>query len=558
MKLERFKEKNQKKNSIIILVVGLVLLVGFVFFSTSFAVYEDIKNFNIIEGNILDPKDIMIISFLNNNPVENIPTKSNNTILNFSKSKCNNGATIEWNEVEWQANVENITQKRTKCSLYFETVYTDSTGAHAPELHEGMIPIKFDGTTMKTADVSTDAWYDYASHNWANAALINNADTTIKNKFFNSDGSVKTNVIVDVNDLLQMYVWIPRYRYKLWNATMGASNPQAIEIEFESKDQVKKYGSTNGEWLTHPAFTFGETELNGIWVGKFEMTGTESQPTILPNQQSLTNLNVSQMFYSLYNMSSTTYGINKEKTDTHMMKSMEWGAVAYLSHSIYGRYQNSSTCISSGCEVWINNINTGYGNLTQQSSNQPQYGPGITGCSGDSVSAAQNANKTACENGYDWTTLGVNASTTGNIYGIYDMSGGTWEYVMGVMLDSDNMNARFLNSQFSSANIPDRKYYDKYLYYDINASSGTGYMSDAETLARYHLGEGTREIVTQIIKNSNEGWYNDFGYVTDASNTWVSRGGRYTASTTAGTFTFVRFSGVQDYASSFRAVLSRN
>ena len=33
------------------------------------------------------------------------------------------------------------------------------------------------------------------------------------------------------------------------------------------------------------------------------MTGTESTPTILPNEKSLTSLNVSQMFYSLYNMS---------------------------------------------------------------------------------------------------------------------------------------------------------------------------------------------------------------------------------------------------------------
>ena len=498
----------------------------------------------------------LIAVYLGNTASNTYPNKTSNYVFDSSRSNCNNGASISWDEEDWGP-IINTTKSYTKCDIYFKTLYKDNTGANIPELHQAMIPIKFDGTTMKTADISTDSWYDYGTHAWANAALIKYSDTTIRNKYFNSDESVKTNVTIDVNDLLQMYVWIPRYRYKLWNATMGTSTPQAIEIEFESKDKTKSSGSTNGEWLTHPAFTFGETELNGIWVGKFEMTGTEAQPTILPNQQSLTNLNVSQMFYSLYNMSSTTYGINKEKTDTHMMKSMEWGAVAYLSHSIYGRYNADKTCIDSGCEVWINPVNTGYGNLASETG-MPQYGPSITGCAGESVSSAQIAKSTTCPNGKDWTQGGVNASTTGNIYGIYDMSGGAWEYAMGVMLDSDNMNARLLNSQFSSANIPDRKYYDKYLYYDINASSGTGYMSDAETLARYHLGEGTREIVTQIIKNSNEGWYNDFGYVTDASNTWVSRGGRYTASTTAGTFTFVRFSGVQDYASSFRAVLTKS
>jgi hypothetical protein len=48
------------------------------------------------------------------------------------------------------------------------------------------------------------------------------------------------------------------------------------------------------------------------------------------------------------------YGMKSTEIDTHMMKNMEWGAVAYLSSSIYGRYTDSTTCISSGCEVWIN------------------------------------------------------------------------------------------------------------------------------------------------------------------------------------------------------------
>lgn len=34
--------------------------------------------------------------------------------------------------------------------------------------------------------------------------------------------------------------------------------------------------------------------------------------------------------------------------------------------------------------------------------------------------------------------VGVKASTTGNITEIYDMSGGAWEYMVGVMLFLDN------------------------------------------------------------------------------------------------------------------------
>ena len=49
------------------------------------------------------------------------------------------------------------------------------------------------------------------------------------------------------------------------------------------------------------------------------------------------------------------YGLDASTVDTHMMKNMEWGAVAYLTSSKYGIYIDASTCINSECEVWINN-----------------------------------------------------------------------------------------------------------------------------------------------------------------------------------------------------------
>ena len=49
------------------------------------------------------------------------------------------------------------------------------------------------------------------------------------------------------------------------------------------------------------------------------------------------------------NDSGNIYGLSAT-TDTHMIKNMEWGAVAYLSHSKYG------TCTGGTCkEVNINN-----------------------------------------------------------------------------------------------------------------------------------------------------------------------------------------------------------
>ena len=77
---------------------------------------------------------------------------------------------------------------------------------------------------------------------------------------------------------------------------------------------------------------------------------------------------------------------------------MNGGAVAYLTHSQYGR---------NGNEITINN-NSNY----------------ITGIAGDTVTASSSSSTT---NAYN-TSKGMLASTTGNIYGVYDLSGGAWEY----------------------------------------------------------------------------------------------------------------------------------
>src|SRR5574344_1934582 len=354
-----------------------------------------------------------------------------------------------------------------------------------PELYQGLIPVKYDasGNTV-VADTNT-TWYDYTAHNWANAVFVDNTNSTIKDTYFNPDMTLKDSAIgmtIPEASILQYYVWIPRYKYLLWNAENGSSNEQSISITFEDKTATKSTGSTNGTWLTHPAFTFGTTELNGIWVGKFENSGTTSQVTIKPNVKSLTNINVSTMFNAVQSVeNNSAYGLSAETVDTPMLKNMEWGAVAYLSSSIYGRYSDASTCISSGCETWINN-------------NSEM----ITGCSGASVSASYDStNTTACASGYDWTTLGVNASTTGNLYGIYDMSGGTWEFTMGNMVDSSG-NFQPSNSGLTTV---DSKYYDSYTY-------GTSYTDHA----RGKLGDATKETL-QAFGSTSGGWYGDITYL---------------------------------------------
>ena len=385
-----------------------------------------------------------------------------------------------------------------------ETFYKDSSGASEPELYSGLIPVTYNDTNeIVIADLYSN-WYDYDAHEWANAILIDQNNTTTKNKYLNTDGTYKSGTVVEETDILQMYVWVPRYKYQLFNVEGADTEAQMINIQFESNTTSKSNGTQNGEWLTHPAFTFGTTELNGIWIGKFESSNDISDTKIIPNVSSLRNQTVGNMFnVSRAIESNSKYGLSSSEVDTHMMKNMEWGAVAYLTNSKYGRYESTGSCISSGCEVWINNNNS--------------Y---TTGCALSSVSGSD---PFSCN---QWnTSTGVNASTTGNIYGIYDMSGGAWEYVMG------NYNKTVGSSEINFGSI-DSKYYDVY----------TG-----SSISNGKLGDATKE---------TQGWNDDYAIFVSSSLPWFLRGGSYVDGSDAGVFSFSSGNGGANSDYSFRVVLS--
>ncbi len=399
-----------------------------------------------------------------------------------------------------------------------ETFYKDSSGASEPELYSGLIPVTYnDPNEIVIADLYSN-WYDYDAHEWANAILIDQSNADIKNKYLNADGTYKSGTVVDIADVLQMYVWVPRYKYKLFNVSGSNSSPQMIEVEFENANTAKSSGTQNNEWLTHPAFTFGTTELNGIWVGKFESSNSTSDVKIIPNVSSLRDQTVGNMFSASRAIEANSkYGLTSSEVDTHMMKNMEWGAVAYLTNSKYGRYESTGSCISSGCEVLINN-NSSY----------------TTGCAGSSVSASSSS---SCN---QWnTTNGVKASTTGNIYGIYDMSGGAWEYVMGNMVDE---NGAFYPSN-SELTQPESKYYDSYAY-------GTSYRD----YSRGHLGDATKEVLSD--SSGGDAWNDDYAVFVYSSAPWFRRGGNYNGGSLAGVFYFNYYYGGAGSSYSWRVVLS--
>ena len=390
---------------------------------------------------------------------------------------------------------------------------------NAPVLAEGMIPIKYDGTNWVKA--STNDWYNYENKEWANAVMVTSGtrDTYM---------SATAGTTVSEEDILAYYVWIPRYKYQLFNVYSTTMDPIEIQVEFEDGIPTKSSGTANGQWLTHPAFTFGTDELKGIWVGKFSTTGSAEAPTSKPNLLPLTNQNVSSQFTTSQMFGTTTYltSTGASEVDAHMMKNIEWGAVAYLKQSKYGL---------GTTDIGLNNYKSS---------------PYLTGCGAASGSSFS----TTC-NAYN-TTDGMSASTTGNITGIYDMSAYTGTYVMGVMQDNTGTNTPMSGSsssynsgftgkiydsgnftQYSGVAFPNSKYYDLYAY-------GTSYTYDTRRI----LGDATGEVAS---------WYGDYSDFVYSAYPWFVRGGSGNGDPSfAGVFAFHRSDGGPDPGLAFRSVLA--
>ena len=433
---------------------------------------------------------------------------------------------------------------------------------NAPVLDDGLVPIVFDtsnGTVIKTVSSTDSSWYDYSRQEWANAVLVKTSGTQTRAYYKANPG-----VVVNESDILAYYVWIPRYSYKIWSVDNNYKNgkEQTIDIQFEGIDTIST-GTTVGSYITHPAFWWdndsdgvrdsGE-ELAGIWVGKFETTGTSSSPTILPNIASLRNQNVSTQFATAQKLGGTTYGVSSN-SDSHMMKNSEWGAAAYLSHSKYGVNR----------EVYKNNSSSYY--TGRSGGNVPGKTP-INKTYTDQTSTTQN--NTYGYYTWDGYLLNYNtntksstrdlskaASTTGNITGIYDMSGGANEYVMGVFANSDGQvwsgDSTSWNSGFTGlvgksgtsyigTAFPDSKYYDVY-----KATSGTAISALTACNGGVCYGHGLSETNT---------WYNDDADFVDANYPWFSRGGKSDNDSLAGVFYWSVNGGYFTSTGSFRSVLS--
>ena len=317
--------------------------------------------------------------------------------------------------------------------------YVESKKVNSPKVTSGMIPIKWENNNWVVCSQDDSNWYSYDStKKWANVML---SDGTYK------ADTVKVGQVVEEKDLGSMYVWIPRYAYKI----AGEKN---IEVTFlkgntnEGSDGViyttDESTDTSKTAIVHPAFNLGGTELNGFWVAKFEASGTNKDENAvgnasssssaqqyapdsttiaksLPNKISWRHISIGESekrSMDIATTSKSSFGLTSG-ANTHLIKNSEWGAVAYLCYSECG-----SVPMTNGTGTWSSDHY--YDLYTGQ-------GPKSSGDEGNySYDASHNYS----------TSNGVLSSTTRNVTGVYDMAGGTWERVAGY-LDNSNGNLEY-------------------------------------------------------------------------------------------------------------------
>ena len=471
-----------------------------------------------------------------------------------------------------------------------ELGWNQSKKVNSPRLMTGLNPIKFsepddskEGQTIQTnkSDVN---WYDYDTKKWANSQT--------------KDGS--------------MWVWIPRYAYKInkSNQTFDVVFLVGTTDNYYDKDgklQTAKRQTSETDipdatkdYVVHPAFTNESSigyanggwkkELTGIWVSKFEAgyfdknlvdadkekysssvnysqtygytpaaknedarnyldeiygskTTAIKYPTFQGGKYSMNYINHNDAFNiskAIAGDSNNVYGLKSNSTDSHLIKNSEWGAVAYLGQSQYGLYNKN---------IRINNVNMG---------DNSNFVYAMTGYAAKEEDAANTTNTDAIA----WNqTGGELASTTGTIYGIYDMSGGTWERSASLV---NNGNSRL--NEFGSSlmySLKDGKSSEYVTVYETDTSvDNTGVSWTDENLLKTNeanykkntkYGDAIKETSTAGTENTS--WNGDYSYFAGLYGPFFVRGGAYWDRSGAGLFSFSRSDGYSTYTAGFRSVL---
>lgn len=320
-----------------------------------------------------------------------------------------------------------------------------------------------EGNEIRQGDENFDKtkWYDYDNNRWANA-------------------------VVTIDGVESYFVWIPRYKYKINYNTEGTpENGGTIDVKFIDKETT----TTDDGYIIHPAFIDDsgnnyenggwDKELSGIWVGKFETSlvsktnsniGITSGTDIVVDESNNTDKTlvikngVSAWRNATIGNQYTSAKAFAKKLNSHMLKNTEWGTVAYLTDSEYGRNGER---------------------LTPNKNSNYYTGGGIN----------------------DSYKTNINQSTTGNITGIYDLGGGAYDRVaMYYSKYAGDNYSKALKQDFESET--NKKFLTIYTGTDINLNYKKG---DATYETKKWYGERADFISSNACFLWRGGYYSSSG-----------------------------------------------
>ena len=472
--------------------------------------------------------------------------------------------------------------KPTK-TLQADGSWNSTKKVNSPQLMTGMTGIYWDedGNEVEVTPDNQDNWYDYSAQKWANAITKDSDGNTTaywvwipryayqieKGRYTSEAGPISVKFLQGTSNKDEANLEISQDYPEVTGEKMSAYVVHPSFTDGSSNGKNNNY--MNGEW---------DKEIAGYWVAKYaagfqECTqtvssdGTVTEPTI-----NTANLKYSDKYYTSYsgyttnalsqNLSSSGYsnqkisypvfkpltyaynvistgdiytisqeiskassfyGLDSTKTDSHQMKNSEWGAVAYLTQSSYGR---------NGTEVTINNKNM---------NNSSKLIYAVTGY----------ANTTA---------NGVGASSTNNNTGIFDLSGCVWEYTAGYISNGkDSLNTYGKSYANTSINANgyltlSTKYAIVYPYNSSSDSTTNNYISYSEKKSTTY-GFGDAVLETSTSGANSTGWNGDYSGFPDAAGPFFVYGGRWDSTSVAGIYAFSRSNGPAWYDDGFRSVL---
>ena len=315
---------------------------------------------------------------------------------------------------------------------------------NSPKISSGMIPVKYENGKWLKADEENknNSWYDYETDTkkWANIV-------TVKEDVRESYENASENTEINMDDVTTMFVWIPRYSYEIeYTNTNNKNEGGKVHVSFLRGNTNKEADGVPTTKTVHPGFEMNGVELQGIWVAKFEASGVNSSGeivgnatsenistasttgayvTVKPSVASWRHITIGESQYQSMKIGRDEEHYGMTNVNSHLMKNVEWGAVAYLCYSDYGVVPQINACGSyanNSTGSYYYDMYTGAG--PQSNGNESRYN--------------YNASTFLSNNAYN-TTNGKLASTTGNETGVYDMNGGAWERV-AAYLDNGNGN----------------------------------------------------------------------------------------------------------------------